>query len=127
MNVQRLLILISLPLLISGCGITSLFQGPDVKTVEVQTRAVERTRLNIPMPDPMQARDVKFIIVTEENVAQVFQQLKDQGVDPVFFALTDDGYAQLALTIAEARNLIAAQRSIIIKYKEYYEPTQKND
>lgn len=79
------------------------------------------------MPEPLKARELKFIIVTEENVAQVFQQLKDQGADPVFFALTDDGYAQLALTIAEVRNLIAAQRSIIIKYKEYYEPTQKND
>ena len=125
MNVQRLLILISLPLLISGCGIMSLFQGPDVKTVEVQTKVVERTSLNIPMPDPMQARDVKFIIVTEENVNQVFEQLKGEGTDPVFIALTDDGYAQLALTIAEARNLIAKQRSIIIKYKEYYEPEKK--
>jgi len=40
------------------------------------------------------------------------------------FGLTDDGYESLSVTMAELRNHIAAQRQIIIKYKEYYEPAK---
>jgi hypothetical protein len=36
--------------------------------------------------------------------------------------MTDKGYEQLSLTMAEIRNYIAQQRAILIKYKEYYEP-----
>ena len=52
----------------------------------------------------------------------MFDELEKQGADPVVFALTDDGYTQLSLTIAEIRILLASQKSIIAKYKEYYEP-----
>jgi hypothetical protein len=36
--------------------------------------------------------------------------------------MTPDGYQQLAITIADLRNMINQQRTIIAKYKEYYEP-----
>jgi hypothetical protein len=31
------------------------------------------------------------------------------------------------MTMAEVRNHIASQRAIIVKYKEYYEPTKTPD
>ena len=99
MNVRHLLILTTLPLLISGCASFSLF-GDRVKPIEVQTKAVERTPLNLPDPAPMKVREVKWIIVTPENVNKVFSDLKEQNVDLVLFAITDDGYEQLALTMA---------------------------
>jgi len=121
-NVHRLLILL-LPLLISGCGLLSFFEKtPEVKPVEIQTKAVEKTPLNLPDPEPFKSREVKFIIITPENADRVFEELKTRGDDMVLFGLTDTGYENLALTIAEIRNLLAQQRSIIIKYKEYYEP-----
>jgi hypothetical protein len=119
-NVRHLLIAIILLPLISGCG--SLF-GSRVKPVEIQTKAVERTRLNIPEPAPISAREIKWILITPENAEKVFSDLKGQNVDLVLFAITDEGYEQLALTMAEIRNHIAAQRAIILKYKDYYEPT----
>ena len=123
MNVHRLLILLPLPLLISGCGALSFFsKEPEVKPVEIQAKAVEKTPLNLPMPEPFKSREVKFIIITPENAEQVFQELKNKGDDMVLFGLTDTGYENLALTIAEIRNLLMQQRSIIIKYKDYYEP-----
>jgi hypothetical protein len=121
-NVRHLLIVTTLPLLISGCASFSLF-GDKVKPVEIQTKAVERTRLNIPDPAPIAAREVKWILITPENAEKVFADLKQQNVDLVLFAITDEGYEQLALTMAEIRNHIANQRAIIVKYKEYYEPT----
>lgn len=39
----------------------------------------------------------------------------------MLIALTPNGYEQLSISFAEIRNLIATQRNIIIKYKDYYE------
>ena len=120
MSVHRLLILFTLLPLISGCA--SFGWSSNVKPIEVQTRAVERTRLNLPEPTPLTGRELNWVVVTPENVDRVFQDLKNSNTDLVLFALTDEGYEQLALSMAEIRNFIASQRSIIIKYKEYYEP-----
>jgi hypothetical protein len=61
-------------------------------------------------------------LVTPGNAEEVFTKLESQGENLVLFTLTDDGYQQLAITISELRNYINTQRTIILKYKEYYEP-----
>ena len=119
MNVQTLLIATTLPLVLSGCG---SFGWKSVEPVEIQKRAVERIPLNLPDPAPPRARELEWIIVTPENAAAVWQRLRDANTDVVMFALTDDGYETLAMTMAELRNFIAQQRGIIMKYREYYEP-----
>ncbi len=123
MNVRALLTAITLPLLVSGCAsFGNLFGGTTVKPVEIQTRAVERTPLNLKQPEPLKARDLEWIVITPETAEAAWKKLKDSNTDVVVFALTDDGYETLALTMAELRNIIAQQRAIILKYKEYYEP-----
>lgn len=67
-------------------------------------------------------REVQWLVITPENAEQIWQKLKDEKKDLMLIALTDEGYEMLAMNIAEIKNLIAQQRSIIIKYKEYYEP-----
>jgi len=93
----------------------------------VQTKAVERTRLNLADPAPLKGRELSWIIITPENAEEVWKKLKESNTDVVLFAITDDGYEQLALTMAELRNFIAQQRAIIVKYKEYYEPPKTPD
>jgi len=95
--------------------------------VEIQKRAVERTPLNLPDPAPPRARELEWIIVTPDNASAVWQRLRDANSDVVVFALTDDGYETLSLTIAELRNFIAQQRAIILKYREYYEPKKADE
>lgn len=124
MNVRHLLTVIILLPLISGC---SIFGWKSVDPIEVKTKAVERTKLNLADPPPLKAREIEWVIVTKENAQQVFAELEKKGVDVVLFGLTDDGYEQLAMTMAELRNYIATQRSIIIKYKDYYEPPKASD
>ena len=123
MNVRTLLIAITLPLLVSGCSFLPKW-GTDVKPIEVQKKAVERTQLKLSDPAPLQAREIKWVIITPENAEEVFKKLKEQNADLVLFGLTDDGYEQLALSMAEIRNYIASQKAIIVKYREYYEPSQ---
>ena len=124
MNVRHLLIATILPL-ISGCA--SFGWTSSVKPIEVQTKAVERTRLNLADPAPLKGRELNWIVVTPENAEEVWKKLKEENTDLVLFAITDDGYEQLALSMAELRNFIAQQRAIIVKYKEYYEPPKTPD
>ena len=121
MNARHLLILPILAL-INGCSLIGLglLNKPD--PIEIRTKAEERVKLNLADPPPLKARDIKWVIITRENAEQVFKELESKGVDVVIFGLTDEGYEQLALTMAELRNYVATQRSIIIKYKDYYEP-----
>lgn len=93
----------------------------------MQTKAVERTRLNLKDPAALTPRTMDWIIITPDNAEEVWAKLKESGNDVVLIALTDDGYESLAVTMAEIRNYIAQQRSIIIKYKEYYEPNDPKD
>lgn len=122
MNVRHLLIPL-LPLLISGC---SIFGWKSVEPIEIQKKAVERTRLNLSDPPPLKKHDLEWVIITPQNAEKIWADLKAKNVDVVLIGLTDEGYEQLAVTIAELRNYIAQQRAIIIKYKEYYEPSQKD-
>jgi hypothetical protein len=82
---------------------------------------MEKTPLDIPLPDPLKIKPIEWTLVTPANSEEIFKKLADRGDDLVIIGLTDDGYQQLAITIAELRNLINLQRNIIIKYKEYYE------
>ncbi len=76
----------------------------------------------MPDPDPLQLKPVRWKLITPDNIDQVWKELESSGSEVVLFAITADGYEQLALDFADIRNHIATQRNIIIKYREYYEP-----
>lgn len=127
-NALRLSILLTSLSLISGCASLWPFGSKsEVKEIQIQKKEVERTRLDLPMPPPLKARGMDWFVVTPENIEEVWAKLKEKNVDLVVFALTDDGYQELAMTMAEVRNYIATQRAIIVKYKEYYEPNKTPD
>lgn len=129
MNVPQLRTLgISLLLVssLTGCASFGLF-GNRVKPVQIETKAVERTRLNLADPAPLSPKPVEWILITPANAEQIFADLKAKNTDLVLFGLTDDGYESLSITMAELRNLIASQRQIILKYREYYEPDKPEE
>lgn len=115
------LLLISL----SGCANLGNLFGPGVTPIEINKKAVERTPLNLSAPAPLQPKSPQWILITPQNADQVWAELKSKNVDLVLFGLTDNGYEELSINIAEIRNLIASQRAIIIKYQEYYEPKKE--
>ena len=124
MNVLRWPILITSLLLLTnlgGCASWGLF-GKRVEPITVSTVPLEKTPLALPDPAPLKSKPIRWVVITPANVDAVWEQLAQDDDDVVVFALTADGYQQLAVTIAELRNLIATQRVIIQKYREYYEP-----
>ena len=98
---------------ISGCS--------SVKELEIFTKEVERTPLNLGEPPALKMEKLDWIIITEENYKQVFEELRKKKKDVVLFGLTDDGYETLAVNFAQVRKYIILNKSIIKKYKDYYE------
>jgi hypothetical protein len=123
-NVHRWPILITSLLLLTnlgGCASWGLF-GKRVEPITVSTVPLEKTPLALPDPAPLKSKPIRWVVITPANAEAVWERLAQDDDDVVVFALTSDGYQQLAVTIAELRNLIATQRVIIQKYREYYEP-----
>jgi hypothetical protein len=65
-------------------------------------------------------REVKWVIVTEENYKQVFADIKKSGRPIAIFGLTDKGYANLGLNFSDIRAYVQQQKSIIAAYEAYY-------
>ncbi|MCX7592758.1 MAG: hypothetical protein N2235_03140 [Fischerella sp.] len=95
--------------------------------LKVETAPREKVPLNTPMPEPLQISPPRWVVITPDNAARVWEELTKNKVPLVLFALTPDGYKELSLDLAEIRSLLSQQREIIIQYKEYYEPKVKED
>ena len=118
---KRLALAILIPMImgLQGCA---LLAWNAVKPVEIQKKAVERTPLNLADPQPLKPTSPNWIIITPANAEQVWAELRKRNADLVLFALTDDGYEELAVDMAQIRTFIAQQREIIVRYRQYYEP-----
>jgi len=116
---MKKVLLLAIPLLFLVSGCTSM---KEILTVSPQV--VERPPLTVQTPRPAIGYPFDFILITPENVEAKLKELKDSGKDVVFFALTDDGYKALSLSVAELRRYIVQQNAVIKAYKDYYLPSQ---
>ena len=116
------LLLLLLTSALSGCAVLSWFGSDDIKPIEVVSKPIEKTPLNLQPTTPLSLSKPTWVIVTRDNVQEVFDALEKSGSDPVIFGLTDKGYENLSIDFSEIRNFISTQRNIIIQYQEYYEP-----
>tara|TARA_R100001377_G_scaffold81908_1_gene61764 strand:+ start:485 stop:868 length:384 start_codon:yes stop_codon:yes gene_type:complete len=88
--------------------------------LEVSAKPVEKPKLTLPNADLLKMREVKWVIVTEENYKQVFADIKKSGRPIAIFGLTDKGYANLGLNFSDIRAYVQQQKSIIAAYEAYY-------
>lgn len=108
-------ILISLSFLITGC---SWWKKPQVTLEPKQPLAIQDQR-------PLELRKFEWKIVTEENFFELMEELRSNGIDPVLFALTDNGYEALSLNFSEIMIFLEIERDQLEKYKLYYEPSHE--
>ena len=121
-NQIRNVLLLSLgSLLLSSCASFNLFGKDKVKELEVKTIKVERQKLNLQLPNPVQLEEPGWIIIHPGNVEKVWEIMKESKDDVVLFGLTDEGYQTLSVNLTKLRDIIEQQRIILFKYKEYYE------
>lgn len=108
-------------LLISGCSVFSDRVAP----IEITTKPIQKPELVLPKVDPLNMREIKWVIITEENYQDVVEEAKKAGRPIAFFALTDQGYANLGLNFSDIRALVQQQQAIIAAYERYYKDAEK--
>ena len=113
---SALILPILITFLISGCAST--------KQLEIFTKEVERMPLDLELPPVETLEQVNLIIITSDNQEEVFAKLKEQNIDPVLFAYTDEDWELVTKNNVRMRNTIVKLRAIIEAYKEYYEPEE---
>ena len=107
--------------LVSLILITSLTSCSGVKTLEIFKKEVEREKLNLNKPTPLELENLRWIIITSKNAEKVFKRLEESGIDPVLWGLTDKDFELLAKNFAQIRNQLKITNDLLDKYKEYYE------
>ena len=111
-------------LFLVGCSMT-----PKVKEVAITTTAIEKLPLSLPDPQALELQEVEWIIVTEENIEEVWQLLRDKNEGVALFALRHGDYERLALNIKDIRATIGEYVVVLKQYREYYEgdtPQERN-
>ena len=98
---------------LSGCS--------SIKKLDIFTMEVERQPLDLDKPTIQQLEELKWIIITSENADEVFKKMKEQGLDPVVFGLSDTDFQLLSKNFAQIRAHMMKQNVMIDEYKNYYE------
>lgn len=102
-------------LLLSGCA---LFQQPEQIVV---TETIERPELILPTVDPLLARPVEWIVITNDNANDVFESLNADNIPLVLFGITPPHYENLSINTSNILQLVLQQRAIIEAYRRYYD------
>ena len=117
--IQSVLLLLTLTIFLTSCA--------GVKQLEIFKQEVPREKLNLNSPKPLELENLRWIIITSNNAEEVFKKLEEQGIDPVLWGLTDKDFELLAKNFARIRNQLKITNDLLDKYKEYYEPKEKNN
>ena len=107
------LILIILGISISACG-------SSVKKLDILTTPVEKAPLQLPSITKLNLESIDWILITENNIEEVFKELEKKKYDPVVFGVSDRGYESLSLNLAKIKQLVKQQKAVIIAYQLYY-------
>ncbi len=75
----------------------------------------------VPPIDQVTMKEVKWIIVTEENLEEVIAELKTSGQPLAIFGLSGQGYENLSTNFSAIRAMVQQQQTIIAAYRQYYE------
>tara|TARA_B100000900_G_scaffold189823_1_gene160785 strand:- start:86 stop:469 length:384 start_codon:yes stop_codon:yes gene_type:complete len=111
--------------LISGiilAGILTLSGCSSIKQLDIFSLDFEREPLALEKPTIQELEKLKWIIITSENADEVFKKMKEQGLDPVIFGLSDNDFKLLAKNFAQIRAHMMKLNVMIDEYKDYYEP-----
>lgn len=85
--------------------------------IEIQTRLVPITVYQPERPDGVNLEDVKFHVLTEENMDEKLAELRQLQGSIVLFAITPKDYENLAWNMQELRRYIRQSGEIILYYE----------
>ena len=114
---KKILVVLAMPLFLSGCSLLPWSSQPEVKT-EVVTK-VERVQIpTVARPKPVQLIDTRIYVVNADTLEEFIAEFKETNGDLAFIALSVKDYENLALNIGELRRFMNQQTDVIIYYEE---------
>ena len=121
---KLVLFLVPLVILLSSCS-----SKPEKEIVTVET-IVKPTIAIAQRPRPVEFDELKVKVITEANVQEVIQEMKDNQGQFLVYALDPVTFKNLAIGIEEIKRYIEQQNDIIVYYEKAvtYEPeTQEGE
>ena len=121
---KLVLFLVPLVILLSSCS-----SKPEKEIVTVET-IVKPTIAIAQKPRPVEFDELKVKVITEANVQEVIQEMKDNQGQFLVYALDPVTFKNLAIGIEEIKRYIEQQNDIIVYYEKAvtYEPeTQEGE
>ena len=116
---KKLIILLPLlALFLVGCAGTKV--QPEPKVV-IQKEIEKKLPLNIADPLPLELQEIQWVIVTRDNIEEVWAEIEGDNEGVALFALRHGDYERLALNIADIRAVIGEYVIILKRYRQYYE------
>lgn len=103
-------------LLLSGCSLFN--KKEEVKPVVVERRTEAIKIFHPPLPDAAELGDIKWKVLTPERMREYLDDLEKGEAPPmVFYAITPEGYKQLANNIADLKRVMKGYVGIILYYR----------
>jgi len=84
-----------------------------VQTDIIKTEVPIQTR-----PKPVSLSNIKFYVVTKDNLNSFLKTFEKENTDLVFYAMSVKDYEKVSLNIAELRRYINQQDKIIVYYEK---------
>ena len=109
---KLVLFLVPLVILLSSCS-----SKPEKEIVTVET-IVNPTIAIAQRPRPVEFDELKVKVITEANVQEVIQEMKDNQGQFLVYALDPVTFKNLAIGIEEIKRYIEQQNDIIIYYEK---------
>ena len=107
-----------MPLVLTACSRTPEKEIITVPTV-VDTPEIEAPTIQIvPRPDPVELKNADIIVVTESNLQETINRIKETQGDFVLYAMTAQSFESLALNFEQVKRFIEQQNNIILYYEE---------
>ena len=118
---KLVLYLVPLVILLSSCS-----WKPEKEIVTVET-IVKPTIAIAQRPRPVEFDELKVKVITEANVQEVIQEMKDNQGQFLVYALDPVTFKNLAIGIEEIKRYIEQQNDIIVYYEKAVtdEPEEK--
>jgi hypothetical protein len=110
LKISKKILLLSSISLLSACA--------SQEKVVVQTEIIKADIPTQARPKPVSLSNVKFYVVTKENLNDFLKVFEKENNDIVFYSISVKDYEKMSLNIAELRRYIIQQDKIIVYYEK---------
>jgi hypothetical protein len=101
-----------------ACSRTPEKEIVTVPTV-IETPEIEAPTIQIvPRPDPVTLKNADIVVVTEANLEETINRIKQTQGEFVLYALTASSFEALALNFEQVKRFIEQQNNIILYYEK---------